>query len=576
MTPLSVELIAAPAALMVLLAMIWFRRHRNARLVSAEAASEDDVDDRFGRFISTGRRSSRKRESIADDAATTGVISVTAVETAATDAPALATAQTELPVDDAVFGPTVPDAEEPDWESMRLPHARQPRDLANETAPEIVAPPAAPAPAAREDELITRPGWPLPGDLEAWESADLAPLPAPTAPEPAFGQWAEVAAARTEQPVDANDHTDGQRTPDPSAERITLGAPYPAPAMAPPASFSGAMEPPTGTIAEPPFTSFEDGVDALGQPAQPVRPSTDPSFWEVGPASEPVAAGPNVPVDAASAQTIETWPPQAPASGESVWATGVPSGESAAPAAVPAPPDAPAPAAAIGADDWWAAESTSAAPEPTAVPDARSLPSTDASGMKRPLVVDTPADGDWWEATAPLQPAADDAWWVTPSAASPFADLAAPAAHTGPQPAAAPAEFVAAAAVATGAAGAQVGSSAPRVLPRLDASAQNRQTAGRFAVGGSAVASGDGAFTRVRFRAPLDRPILGWAIGDGPHHAPGTLVLMVDAVLNCSTAGLSVLQEDTDPARPDGFTLSLSSDGPGPFAVSGSYYVVTE
>ena len=52
-------------------------------------------------------------------------------------------------------------------------------------------------------------------------------------------------------------------------------------------------------------------------------------------------------------------------------------------------------------------------------------------------------------------------------------------------------------------------------------------------------------------------------------------MLVVDAVLNCSTAGLSVLQEDTDPTHPDGFTLSLSSDGPGPFAVSGSYYVVT-
>jgi len=567
MTPQSAELIAAPAALMILLAMIWLRRHRNTRVATVESAAEDGFDDRFKGFMSTGRRGARKDQRIADDAATTGVIPAAAVETAATGAPAPAAAPA---ADDAVFGPPAAGADEPDWEAMRQPHPPEPQELAHETAPEIAAGPVSPAPTVGEDELITRPGWPLPGDLEAWESADLAPAPAPTTGEPAFGQWAEVAAARTEEPLGTGD---ADRRPEEGSETIVLGAPYPAPAMSPPASFAGATEPPAGSLAEPPFTSFGDGVDALGQPARPASPSTDPSFWEVGPAAAPAAATPEH-VGAVNAEAVDTWPPQAPAPGPSVWGTGAHGPEDAAPA--PDPEAAPVAHGQIGADDWWASEAASIIAEPTAVPDARSLPSTDPSGIKRPAVTGVAGtDADWWEATPAAQPAAaTEDWWTTPASTSPPGVLTVPASEA-LQPAPAASVLVGATAVATGAAGSARGASGARVLPRLDASAQNRQTAGRFAVGGSAVAPGDGAFTRVRFRAPLDRPILGWAIGDGPHHAPGTLVLVVDAVLNCSTAGLSVLQEDVDPTHPDGFTLSLSSDGPGPFAVSGSYYVVT-
>jgi len=572
MTPLSAELIAAPAALMVLLALVWYRRHRDTRVATVDTASEAGFDDRFKRFMAPGRRGGRKDRRVADDAATTGVIPVAAVESAATDAPAPAVVDTVPAADDAVFGPTAADLDEPDWEAMRQPHEPEPRALAHETAPEIVAPLATPAPAAHDDELITRPGWPLPGDLEAWESADFASTPGPTTPEPGFGQWAEVAAARSDEPVGTGDAD--HHTPAAEPERIVLGAPYPAPAMAP-ASFAGAMEPPAGSLAEPPFTSFGDGADTLGEPAEPARPSTDPSFWEVGPAAEPSAPA-AVDLGAERAEAIDTWPPQAPTRGASVWAAGAPETEPTAAAPKPERQGAPAQPGQIGPDDWWAAEAASVVSEPAAVPDARSLPSSDPSGLKRPTVgPSAPADADWWVAAPAAPPAAPtEDWWAAPPSANPYGDLTS-AVTEAAAPADAPPALVGATAVATGAAGTAAGAPGARVLPRLDASAQNRQTAGRFAVGGSAVAPGDGAFTRVRFRAPLDRPILGWAIGDGPHHAPGTLVLVVDAVLNCSTAGLSVLQEDVDPTRPDGFTLSLSSDGPGPFAVSGSYYVVT-
>ncbi len=330
------------------------------------------------------------------------------------------------------------------------------------------------------------------------------------------------------------------------------------------------MEPAAGALSEPPFRSFGDGVDDLGEPPRPTSPSTDPSFWEVGPASES-ASTPEHPA-ASDTESIETWPPQAPASGPSAWGTAAPENAPPAPEAGPAP-EVPG---QVGPDDWWAAEAADVVTEPTAVPDARSLPHAEHAGLQRPSVTAVPAEADWWDTTpaAPMIPTGED-WWTTSPDAIPSAEVTSPVEPTAAQPTPIAPALVGATAVATGATGVPGGTPGARVLPRLDASAQNRQTAGRFAVGGSAVAQGDGAFTRVRFRAPMDRPILGWAIGDGPHHAPGTLVLVVEAVLNCSTAGLTVLQEDTDAVRPDGFTLSLSSDGPGPFAVSGSYFVVT-
>ena len=279
MTPLSAELIAAPAALMVLLAMMWYRRHRDTRVATAHDVAEDGFDDRFKRFMTTSRRRGDKDQRVDDDVATTGIIPVAAVETAATEAPALT--HTAPVHEDAVFGPSADVADEPDWDAMRLPHTPEPQELAHETAPEITAPPVAPAPPAGEGELITRPGWPLPGDLEAWESADFASTPAPPTVDPGLGHWAEVAAARTEEPVGTDDRPNHDA--DTGAPGIVLGAPYPAPAMAPPASFAGSMEPPAGSLAEPPFTSFGDGVDAIGEPAAPVSPSADPSFWEVGP-----------------------------------------------------------------------------------------------------------------------------------------------------------------------------------------------------------------------------------------------------------------------------------------------------
>jgi hypothetical protein len=588
---------------------------------------------------------------------------------ASDDAPHLVDA--ELPMFGSIYNH---EEDEPDWDAMRHP---APVSAAAVAAPMM----ATAAPAARvtasssatsDDELITRPGWPLPGDLEAWESADMHDISNGHGGSPDPGHWAEAAAASSDAGQGNPGGAPDDRHKHPAdALPLSIGEPYPAPPNVPPASLSGAIEPPTSMIGEPSLAPFGDGLDA---PA-PAGANTnfDPSFWEVNQSTE------------ANAQEPEIWPPAAPASESGQWAQ--PADADAGPGSAdeqpvtasggggsPTPPDsqdwwtkpggmpepeadpivpeapvsetahsdadwwgAPTAAAAAPSDDqWWVAQTAPAAEpgpvqngysapapqapapelagetipapappapvsqEPTADSPAVVMP-TPTEGVPIPVVPEpvapTPVDAAPaaaepmayeppavpYVAPEPQTPAV-----VLPAVEIPVAASPAPAAPAPPAPAVPEVElpvpttsFAPSAPEPAPTASAHVDSAGPamvppaaRILPRLDAGAKNPPATGRFAVGGTAVAPGDGAFTRVRFRAPLNRPIIGWAVGDAPDYAPGTLVLVVDAVLNCSADRLTVLQDDGDPGRPDGFTLSLSSHSSGPFAVSGSYHVV--
>ena len=709
MTPLSAELFAAPAALMVLLVMMWFRRNRAVRAGADHVAPDEGMDERFTRSVSIGRSGALATDPSYDELAATGVFEMPEVAEApsadqtsagehvalpqvgdavfgpTTDvdadvpdweamplpertAPATperdplaevyapeAAGVTEddqvvdPPVEDAVFGPTTDvDADEPDWEAMRLPQRAAPATPEHEPLAEVYAPEAAEVTEDHRfavDELITRPGWPLPGDLDAWENTDLEPLVGAERGGPSVDLWAELAA---EGPAERVSDGAGSKVPtqDPGADAIVFGAPYSAPGLAPPAGLSELTAPTSGETGETPPQSIGGVGDSPGSSAVP---SSDPSYWDVtglGSYGDDVDNSDRFdPTHAAVINGSDAWPPQAPNAGDAPWAAGTPDDpQSSVLGETTARELAGANAASTGAGslhDWWSADS---APSSGQMPDGSSQngatvgPMTqefggadqlahadnwtsrpgDPSGMQRPALpeiesaeltdpamAETPSsesdDGawwgdhseaavtaadDWWNAAGPGQraPSAGDveshgaAWATTSVAADPHPAPVSTAGAPGlgdPLAVATVGEILGAAPVATAPDEQPERKSAPRVLPRLDASEHNRHTAGRFAVGGSAVGAGDGAFTRVHFRAPFDRPILGWAVGDGPHHAPGTLVLIVDAVLNCSTGGLSVLLEDADPNRPDGFTLSLSSDGPGPFAVSGRFYVVT-
>ncbi len=534
--------------------------------------------------------------------------------------------------------------DEPDWDAMRHPApAMAAATLASVPAAETTAMDTLPAPssATTDDALITRPGWPLPGDLEAWESADMADMS--NHPSDAdLGHWAEAAAARADNGAGFPPHDAG------AGPGVNLSSPSAYDALQPPANDT----PPAPTIGTPDPVAFSASNNPSGPDPSHSEGHMDPSFWEIG---QPSAA-----------QPAETWPPAAQPSETQQWST--PNNVAAPGGGTPEPTPAPAAATpsdpALSADDWWNAPPPN---EVTVTPVA----APDATGMQRPTVGDNAADAEWWGTPtvpgAPATPAADESWWVAPNsppdpaatpqmappAAPPVPEAATPVPVPGmvtpaipeasippvptppavpattpeaaapvapryaipeaapmaaepqvveqpvapvtpppviaviPEPAApaAPAskvpspDSVAAPVAATTAPGDETAfppvPSAARVLPRLDAGAKNPPANGRFAVGGTAVAPGDGAFTRVRFRAPLSRPIIGWGIGDEPDYAPGTLVLIVDAVLNCSADGLAVLQDDGDPNRPEGFTLSLSSHAPGPFAVSGTYHVVS-
>lgn len=656
MTPLSAELIAAPAALMLLVAIMWMRRKRDPQVgVHHLAADDGAVQERFRRFASSGRR--EKRRETAETEVATG--STRAAETVAATSSGDVRAANEPAVaasfEDAVFGPTSGvAADEPDWEAMRLPRHSAPAVPTTEPITESLAiesagtigPGTYPA-----DELITRPGWPLPGDLDAWEHTDFDPLVGASMGEPSDDRWSELAAAGPEEPLSDDGGLGGYNvTPDTDAgpEASGIGAPYTAPFAEPPDALSGLMAPASSELGQTAATSMEGIVEPDHTPGSTAAPSADPSFWNVSEPEAPAsrAGGPDTQFDATHAAILngsDAWPPQAPDNGEDWWGTGGSDPGQLSPFGGAAARELEGATlvsnGGTSPQDWWSADSGAALadtaddvpelggiaddPTPPATQDEQYLPADDRSsrpgelsGMQLPgasvaeatdpsisPTTSSASAGDaWWgEDVEPSSSAGDD-WWtgsggIPEAPATPevvpgdpgWSDLsvaadphAAPISTTGAaglgatHVGATAGEILGAAPVATPTAATPPSPSGARVLPRLDASVHNRNTAGRFAVGGSALGAGDGAFTRISFRAPLERPILGWAIGDGPHHAPGTLVLVVDAVLNCSTAGLSVSQDDGDANRPDGFTLSLSSDGPGPFAVSGSFYVVTK
>jgi len=659
MTPLSAELIAAPAALMVLLAMMWLRRNRGAGAGAGAHHPDTDsgFDQRLSRFVSAGRRSGKNRDVTPEDVQATGVFTMPE----GVGAPPASVAQAHAAVaatsvEDAVFGPSTGDgADEPDWEAMRHPQRPVPpapedqsiAEVSPQEAAEVVHEEFHPEP----QELITRPGWPLPGDLDAWENSDLEPLVGTGVGDPSGHHWAELAAEGPLDPFSQEGVLNGHQPPadhEIGSEAIVLGGPYPGPGLAPPDTLSDLTAPSQDRIGQSSGQPGRTAGDASSAAGGFASPSADPSFWAVSGAD---VGGAQQDFDATHPAVVngsDAWPPEAPSNGEDWWGNGAASGSAEPDVGQPQTRERPgtnALAAGVGSfEDWWTAESTSpGAQAPNGLPhsvggshapsesaeavrelggsETRSSRPGDLSGMQRPELF-TPGSGppvapptpetpaaaggtgdawwgdsaepraagleDWWSASGtelPQEPprpgggnAAPEMWSNTSGLGAPHAAPVATTAATAfgaPQTAATVGEILGAAPVATPGTAPAASQLGPRVLPRLDASVHNRNTSGRFAVGGSAVAAGDGAFTRVRFRAALQRPILGWAIGDGPHHAPGTLVLVVDAILNCSTAGLSVLQEDGDPNRPDGFTLSLSSDGPGPFAVSGSFYVVT-
>lgn len=97
---------------------------------------------------------------------------------------------------------------------------------------------------------------------------------------------------------------------------------------------------------------------------------------------------------------------------------------------------------------------------------------------------------------------------------------------------------------------------------------------GRFALGGFAVQDGYQVVTGVTFRFAADDAPAAWAFGPCPDAQPGTLVIDVEGVLNCAASDIEVVDGPGFAPTCNGFTLRLTAPAGGPFAASGSYRIV--
>jgi hypothetical protein len=469
--------------------------------------------------------------------------------------------------DDGLRLPTEPGPDEPDWDAMRSALSGTPAEAAPGEPPaaeeshpiteewDLQAEAEAAAPRAwADDDLITEPGWPLPGDVEDWQS-DAEPFASdePAAAEPVvaeddpgwLGEAHDVAPAAA--PWTGGDE-DWSLAAEP-AEDAEVWSAADEPAWAEVAAVQDAAP-----ASEPDSDDeTEAGSETDGEAGGWILAEAPADEWtaEAGEWDDPVPAA----VPEAEAAGDDAWwsdeEPQATEAAETVeaaeaWEPGEPAG--AVDWLGGAEPDAVADVAAPEAQDvptgFTAAEAV-AAPEPEPEPRAVVVPrppvdaALDAVAAPEDAWWDEPAASEPVAAAAPVQPT----WWEEPAGAAPETRVVAEVAATlAPEPVAVAAE-------------------------------DPEHMSGRFALGGTALRPGHEALTGVTFRAPLQRAPRGWALG-GDSHTAGTLVLSVDATMNCAPEGLEVLFSDGMAPSVDGFTLKLTALGAGPFAVSGRFHVV--
>ncbi|MCC6830834.1 MAG: hypothetical protein IT200_05750, partial [Thermoleophilia bacterium] len=94
---------------------------------------------------------------------------------------------------------------------------------------------------------------------------------------------------------------------------------------------------------------------------------------------------------------------------------------------------------------------------------------------------------------------------------------------------------------------------------------------GRWSLGGMALQPGHQTLSGVTFRQPLDDAPLTWSLPTRGRPEAGTLVLVVEALMNCDPANLKVLTDDGFAPSREGFTLTLTASSTGPFAASGTF-----
>jgi len=427
-----------------------------------------------------------------------------------------------------------PPADDPDpidW----APPAPQPEPVASQPEPPAPPAPADPqfqaAPPITEaeagwpsDEIVTEPGWPIPGEVDVpWST----PVEEPVGAGAASG-WSEQAATSA-PPADLQ-----WAPPEPAAEEIPQWSPPAEPAeeeipqWTPPEEAVQAAPP----VAEAPVQVEEPVWETSTEDADPGW-ETDESYTDDDQATGPIPVIRDPEPEAAAAPEAEFAMPEDP------FDTAPP--EPAAPVAETAPADSlEMEFAPFEQDEEIAFEEFAAEPElpiedPVAEPAALSPEPEIAFAPEEPEIAFAPEEQETvleW----------DDAPAEAPVAPEPVAQAAV---H--------PIVPVAAAVAA----------------PEADDPART----GRFAIGGFALQPGQQALGGVSFRAELPQAPTAWTVTDRDDLSPGTLVLQLDGTINCDATVLEVVTDPGFAPTPLGFTVRVAALASGPFAASGTFRV---
>lgn len=449
--------------------------------------------------------------------------------------------------------------------------------------------PVEPAPEAAAEVAATSPVTDeAPVDFPAWDTADWTADAAPAdAPVACDEQVAPADESPLEFPawdatdwtadVTANDSAAPEPTPftaeaDPVAE-AALPA-FPAWDAAAPSAGTAAVTQVDGA-AEIDAEHWLDGLATGGDAswAAAVTPVAATPWAE--PASVAPPALPAIPdvVDDWTADAPETWQPADPAPVASAV-----TGERPAPAV-----EVPVAVTPVAARDIPVSVTTTITPLP-----AEAFTFVDVE-IRRPYVEtrpDAPVDPtDAWDAfelvRGALEPAAaPDARITDPSVDEPEADAAQVADVAVACIPEAEVETLATADVAP--LDAEPESQAeveapPAADPQTAGSPlpEDDRLTGRFAIGGMALQPGHEALAAVTFREALRSGLpVRWGFRDGDTAEPGTLVVSVEATMNCTAEDLAVMFDPGFAPTTEGFTVRLASAAKGPFAASGTFWVV--
>lgn len=389
-----------------------------------------------------------------------------------------------------------------------------------------------------DDEVVTAPGWPLPGELDlSWGG------PAPSSPAPG---------------------------PPPAAHPA---APATVPAAPPAASFDAAAgwsrEEPTMPRWQPP------GVPVDAVPPAVVHAGVTPP--PAAPPSVPAAPAPPAPAatDAGAVETI-VWTEDAPGDAPDLtMPTWEPAPEDAAPSfVIEAIPAGPAGEEAIA---WLDPVLEEPEPEPAPPPYA----SGDAGLDAEPPALGLP-DVPWAAAGEPEPaPFALDAPPVFAGEGEP--DLEPPALGLAEEDVFPP--LAGAGSVARDALPPQAAADAPELVAWLEEPAapdagpapaprRGPRPYGRFVLGGFAYAPGHQALSGVSMREAADAPPAEWRLGPAPDAPSGTLVLELEGLINCDPQDVVVMTAPGFAPTAEGFTLRITAREGGPFAAAGTYRVV--